>query len=235
MAKRWQQVSNTIALWRLSAQVQMGRHYLLFIPAILLWPALQWGLSLIGVRDDFSYASAQNGLLGLPLYCVAIGLGIRVIAHEVEKRTLEVCYGIPKGAQRVWLAKIAAVSCLLIAALIPLSLVTYFLLTSYPIEAIAAALKGAIFYLVLSMWVGVWLRSELLAGIVMLLVLALNLSGENTSVWSPLFNPLNIEDNSSLDLVAMSIQNHLTYSCLIVAFVVLSINRAEKREVLLGD
>ena len=141
---------NWSALLKISMQLQLGARYWLLPVVVLVWPLLQYGLNIIGIGADFNQQSAQNILIGLPLYCVAIGLGIRIIAHEYEQRTLEVCYGIPKGAQRVWVSKLMAVAILIFAALIPLATITALFFTYYPLAALLAVYQGAIFYLVLS-------------------------------------------------------------------------------------
>jgi hypothetical protein len=57
--------------------------------------------------------------------------------------------------------------------------------------------------------------------------------GEVQRRWSPLFNPLGTVDSSSSDLLAWTIQNRIGVALLILALVLLSYVRAERREQLL--
>src|SRR5215207_5653087 len=109
MRKPAESLADIAMLLRLSLRLQLGR-MLWLVPALALpWP-LYHGLTVMaGWRElPFDAADVQNGLIGIPLAVLAIGLGVRVVADEIEQRTLEVAYTVPGGARRVWIAKLGA-------------------------------------------------------------------------------------------------------------------------------
>jgi hypothetical protein len=227
-----------VLLLKLALRWQLGRRLWLAPVLALGWPAFHALSLLFGWRDGrFAAVDAQNYLLGLPLDVLAIGLGVGIIAGEIEQRTLEVTYTVPGGARRVWLAKLFAAALPVLAAGTLLAIVTAVFFTSYPLSALYGALQGAAFYLVLAMGLGALLKSELTAALVAAMVLFLNgfLSGfgDVQRRWSPLFNPLGVNDSSASDLLAWTIQNRIGIALLILALVALSCVRAERREQLL--
>src|SRR3954454_21950981 len=130
----------------LALRWQLGRRAWLAPALALAWPAYQAFSLLVGWADArFTAADAQNLLIGFPLDVIAIGLGVRIIAGEIEQRTLEVTYTVPGGARRVWLAKLLAASLVLLAAEALLAVVTVAFFTSYPPLALYGALQGAVF------------------------------------------------------------------------------------------
>jgi ABC-type transport system involved in multi-copper enzyme maturation permease subunit len=225
-------------LLTLSLRWQLGRRAWLAAALALCWPAYQALTLLVGWRDArFVPADAQNYLIGLPLFVLAIGFGVRLIAGEIEQRTLEVTYTVPGGARRVWVSKLVAATLPLLAAGALLAIITAAFFTSYPLSALYGALQGAMFYLALSMGLGALLRSELtaalIAGITLFLNAFISSFGELQRRWSPLFNPLGVDDPSSSTVLAWTIQNRIGVALLILALVLLSCVRAERREQLL--
>jgi hypothetical protein len=225
-------------LLKLALRWQLGRRIWLAPVLALGWPAFQAASLLAGWRDGrFAAVDAQNYLLGLPLFVVAIGLGVGIIAGEIEQRTLEVTYTVPGGARRVWLAKLLAAALPLLAAGALLAIVTATFFTSYPLSALYGAVQGAAFCLVLAMGLGALLKSEITAALVAALVLFLggfvSGFGEVQRRWSPFFNPLGFTDANASDVLAWTIQNRIGMALLILALVALSFVRAERREQLL--
>src|SRR5262245_43877889 len=225
-------------LLKLSLRWQLGRRAWLAAALALGWPAYQALSLLVGWRDArFVSADAQNYLIGLPLYVLAIGLGVRLIAGEIEQRTLEVTYTVPGGARRVWVSKLAAATLPLLAAGALIAVITAAFFTPYPISSLYGALQGALFYLVLSMGLGALLKSELTATLIAGITLFVNgfVSGfgDVQRRWSPLFNPLGVDDPSSSTVLAWTIQHRIGVALLILALVLLSCVRAERREQLL--
>jgi hypothetical protein len=238
MREATQRLVDGVLLLKLSLRWQLGRRAWLAPALALGWPAYQ-ALSLLAGWTDarFTAADAQNFLIGLPLIVIAIGLGVRIIAAEIEQRTLEVTYTVPGGARRVWLAKLLAAGLVLLVAAALLAVVTVAFFTSYPLLALYGALQGAAFYLVLATGLGALLKSEITAALVAAMVLFFNgfISGFGgvQRRWSPLFNPLGVADANSSDLLAWTIQNRIGVALLILAIVALSCVRAERREQLL--
>jgi ABC-type transport system involved in multi-copper enzyme maturation permease subunit len=229
---------DAVLLVKLALRWQLGRRMWLAPVLALGWPGYHAVSLLFGWRDTgFAPADAQNYLIGFPLIVLAIGLGVGIIAGEIEQRTLEVTYTVPGGARRVWLAKLLATALPLVAAAALLAVITAAFFTSYPLAALHGALQGAAFYLVLSMGLGALLKSEITAALVVAIVLVLNGAasafGEAQRRWSPLFNPLAVSDSSSSDLLAWTIQNRIGVGLAILGLYALSCVRAERREQLL--
>ena len=136
-----------------------GRRYwvLPFLP--LAWLVVTVGVALL----DESWpgrAAAQGELIGLPMTILAIFLGIRVIAGEIDERTLEIAYTVPGGCERVWWAKLFCALGLLLVAQAMLATVTFAFITSFPAGALYGALQSAMFYLVVAMALAALFRSE---------------------------------------------------------------------------
>lgn len=238
MREAMKELVDGMLLLKLSLRWQLGRRAWLAAALALGWPAFQALRLLVGWRDArFSPAEAQNYLIGFPLVVLAIGLGVRIIAGEIEQRTLEVTYTVPGGARRVWLAKLLAAALPLLAAGVFLAVITAAFFTSYPLLALYGALQGAVFYLVLAMGLGALLKSEMTAALVTAMVLFANgfLTGfgDFERRWSPLFNPLRVDDSNASELIGWTIQNRIGVALSILALFLLSSVRAERREQLL--
>ncbi len=229
---------DAVLLLKLALRWQLGRRMWLAPVLALGWPAFHAVSLLVGWRDGrFMAVDVQNFLIGLPLNILAIGLGVGIIAGEIEQRTLEVTYTVPGGARRVWAAKLLAASLPLLVAGALLAVVTAAFFASYPLSALYGALQGGAFYLVLAMGLGALLKSEITAVLLCVIVLFLNgiLTGfgEFQRRWLPLFNPLAVDDSTTSELLAWTIQNRIGVALVILALFVLSCVRAERREQLL--
>lgn len=234
--KRW--LVDTVILLRLSLRLQLGQWFWLVPVVALIWPAYQALTLLAGWRlIDFDAADVQNRLVGFPLFVLAIGLGVRIIAGEIEQHTLEVTYTVPGGAQRVWISKIAAAIVPLAVAAALLAIITAAFFTSYPITALYGSMQGAIFYLVLSMGFGALLRSELTAVLIVAVILFMNGVmtgfGDFQTRLSPFFNPLAVREDNQAEVLAWTIQNRIGMALMILALIALACVRAERREELL--
>jgi ABC-type transport system involved in multi-copper enzyme maturation permease subunit len=230
-------IADAAVLLRLSLRLQLGR-WVWLVPAIaLLWPAYQ-AITVLLASRQLNAADAQNGLIGMPLVVLAIGLGVRVIAAEIDQRTLEVAYTVPGGARRVWVAKLAAAAVPLLGTGLLLAIIAAVFLVRYPLSALYGALQAAAFYLVLAAGLGALLRNEITAALVASVMLALNgfLTGFGNapSRWSPLFNPLAVKDLSETEIFAWTVQNRIGFALLILSLVTLTCARTERRETLLN-
>jgi ABC-type transport system involved in multi-copper enzyme maturation permease subunit len=230
-------VDTALLVW-LSLRLQLGRRFWLVPLLALAWPAFQALALVAGWRDEgFEPADAQNALIGLPLFVLAIGLGVRIIAGEIEQRTLEVTYTVPGGARRVWVSKTLAAVLILAVAETLLAIVTAAFFVPYPVTALYGAMQAAVVYLVLSMGLGALLRSEITAVLVVSVVLLMNglmtgFGGLQTRL-SPFFNPLAVDEENQAELLAWTIQNRIGMALLVLALIALACVRAERREELL--
>lgn len=226
-------------LVRLSARLVAGRRFWIAPLLPLAWPVLQVLFVAMNARQaSFSPAEAQGNMIGLPLTMLGIGLGVRIIAGDIDRRTLEIAYTVPGGAHRVWLAKLAASFLLLVTAEIPLALVTWIFFTEFPPGALYGALQAAFFYTVLAMAFSALSKSEAAGAMITVLVLTLNgfVSGfgGNQMRISPFWNPEALAGSDPAEVLAWTVQNRIGFVLAIVVVVALAIGRAEQRERVLG-
>lgn len=222
----------------LSARLIGGRKYWLAPVLALIWPVIQALALVFRLREEsFEAVDAQNTLIGLPLAVLAVGLGVRIIAGEMDRRTLEIAYTVPGGAHRVWFGKIAAAVGLLLVAEVLLAAVSFVFFASFPLVSLYGAFQAAFFYLVVAMAFAALSRSEITGAMVTAALLGLNgfitAFGERQIRVSPFFNPLAIDDASRTDLFAWTVQNRIGFAIAIVAITALAFSRAERREKLL--
>jgi hypothetical protein len=231
-------LADYVTLLGLSLRLQLGRRFWIVPLLALAWPAYQASTFVLGWRErSFTPDFAQNFLIGFPLIVLAIGLGVRIIAGEIEQRTLEVTYTVPGGAKRVWLAKLTAAALALLVAEALLAAIIAAFFTAYPVAALYGAFQGALFYLVLAMGLGALFRSEITATLVGVVIVTLNgfLTGfgDLATRWSPLFNPLGVDGSNPATVLAWTIQNRIGVALVIAGLIALSCARAERREQLL--
>ncbi|MCY3818672.1 MAG: hypothetical protein OXH52_04810 [Gammaproteobacteria bacterium] len=229
--------------FQLACMAITGHRYWLLPIVPLAWlPACAW----IGIQDPFVPASAQGTLIGLPLTFLAIFLGLRVIAGEIDGRSLEIAYTVPGGCERVWWTKLAAAVLLLVAAEVPLAVATWVFFTPFPLDALYGALQAALFYLVLAMGMATLFRSETAGAMPTVLVLALNGVitgfGQNQVRVSPFWNPHAIQlvgngggGADPADILAWTVQNRIGFALLVTAIVALAFMRAGRRERMLDN
>lgn len=232
-----------ITLIRLSAVLLGGPRYWLLLLSPLLWLAAQAVLLLAGQLPTFNPLSAQNTLIGVPLAILGTFLGGRIIGGELDQRTLEIVYTVPGGAQRVWLAKLAAAVLMLLASLSLMAVFTFAFFTGFPIvQTLYGALQAAAFYMVAAMGLGSLLRSEAAGGLATLAILGLEAfiviqAGTLPRAMphtSPFWNPLATKAADADQLLAMAVQNRIGFVLAIAAIVALTFARAERREKMLS-
>lgn len=230
---RW--IADRLMMLRLSIRLQLGRKFWIVPLLALTWPLFHAIRLLVSdAAQSFNETAAQNTLIGFPMTIIAIGLGVSIIAGEIEQRTLEVAYTVPGGARRIWMAKLAAVILLLAMTEALLAIITLTFFTAFPLTSLYGAFQGAIFYLVLAMGLGALFKSEITAALVSSVLVALN-AISNIGPWSPWFNPLVIKDKSPSDILAWTVQNRIGFALAIIALAALAFARAERREQLLGS
>jgi hypothetical protein len=221
----------------LSLRMVAGRRYWIAPLLPLAWIAFQVLRLLVGWRpEDYTPADAQTVLIGFPLVVLAMGLGVRVIAAEIDRRTLEIAYTVPGGTHRVWLAKLAAAVLLVVAAEALLAVSVYVFCTEFdPVSTLYGAFQAAVFYLLLGMAFSVLFKSEAAGALVTAaaLVAAFPFQAGNTRL-SPFWNPLNLADADPINVLAWTVQNRIGFALVGVALIALAFGRAENREKLLG-
>ena len=235
----WSRVREGLRALDLSARLLIGRRWWIAIPLPLVWLAWQALRLLVGWREDgFEAVDVQNVLVGMPLLVLAIGLGVRVIAGEMDRRTLEIAWTIPGGSHRMWLSKLAAAAFVLAAAELLLALVVWAFFTEVTVGALWGAYQGALVYLALATWLAALFKSEATGALASAAVLVVNGLftgfGDAQRRLSPLFNPMAVDDIAVTDLLAWTVQNRIGWALGIAALIGLALIRAERREVLLS-
>ena len=223
-----------VGLLRLALLVVAGRRFWLLPLLPLLWLLFQAGVILIGAGEGFTPSSAQGTLIGLPLTLLAVFFGIRIIAGEIDGRSLEIAYTVPGGCERVWWAKLFASALALLMSEALLAVATFIFFTPFPWSALYGAMQAALFYLVLSMAMATLFRSEAAGAMGTAAILGLNglISGfgENQVRISPFWNPYALENADPTELFAWTLQNRIGVVLAMVAIVALAFMRSNRRE-----
>lgn len=223
-----------LRLLHLSMRLVAGRRFWIWPLVALLWPAFQVFRLLVRWRpNEYTPVDAQVVLIGFPLTVLAIGLGMRIIAGELDRRTLEIAYTVPGGTHRVWIAKLVASVLLLIVAEAMLAVTVFLFCTQFPLSALYGALQAAVFYLVFSMGLSALCKSEAAGALLTIIVLVLNLFVQPTRI-SPSFNPESHTTAVASDLLSWTIQNRIGMVLITAAVLALSFGRAEQRERMLS-
>jgi len=230
-------LADRLRLVAASLRLVGGRRYWITALLPLSWIAFQVFRLVVKWRpEDYAPGDAQTILIGFPLVVLGIAFGLRIIAGEIDHRTLEIAYTVPGGAQRVWLAKLGAGMVLLVAAEALLALATWAFCTGVPASALYGALQAAVFYMVLAMALAAFLRSEAGGALLVMIPLGLNFfvqAGANARI-SPFWNPELIADPDPHELLGWAVQNRVGFLLVIAAITALAFARAERREKLLG-
>lgn len=241
MKKAWVQFTQWLELLRL-AMVAIAGHYFWIWPLVLVvgWMAVHTGLELANFTT-FTTSDVQNRLIGIPLAILGAVLGLRIIAGEINSRTIEIIYTVPGGANRVWTIKLLASMLMLAITELVLGLYTWFYFTHFPIEALWGAFQAAMFFLVLAMGFSALFRSEVSGAIVAALTFGLCflfLSGSGTGqqlkVFFPFFNPYASNMDEAANILALTLQNRIGYFLTTMGLICLAYMRGERREKLLS-
>ena len=228
-----------LGLLRLALVVAGGRRFWLLPLLPLTWLLFQAAVLLAGAGEAFEPSSAQGALIGLPLALLAVFLGIRIIAGEIDGRSLEIAYTVPGGCERVWWVKLLAATTILAASEALLAAMTFVFFTPFPWTALYGALQAALFYLVLSMGMATLFRSETAGAMAVAAILGMNglLSGfgENQIRISPFWNPAALDEADPAELFAWTLQNRIGMVLAMAAILGLAFMRANRRERMLGS
>jgi ABC-type transport system involved in multi-copper enzyme maturation permease subunit len=227
-------IRDTVRLLHHSARTVGGRWFFLAPLLPLPWIGFLYLSVILGWREtSWEMADAQNSLIGFPLAIVAAVLGVRIIAGEIDRRTLEIAYTVPGGAHRVWLSKLGACFLVLLVTEAVAALVTYVFCTSFPFNTLYGALQPAVFFMVLAMGLGALMKSEAAGAMVCAGVLTLALMMSPLRI-SPFFNIELLTDLDTVERIARLTQNRIGYLLVTAAVMVLTFGRAEQRERLLS-
>ena len=218
-----------------SARLIAGRKFWIIVLLPLLWLLLRAVFIMFGWADGKLGPEDAHYLMSIPLSVVAIGLGIRIIAGEIDSRTLEIAYTVPGGCHRIWLAKIATSVSMLLVSEMFLTLFTMLFFTSVTPGTLYGVLQGSVFYLIVGMAFSTFFRSEITGAMATAALFAFNLLvGAGTRI-SPFFNPLVIDNTEKSQVLPYTIQNRIFFIIFIAVITLLTFSRVERREKMLGD
>ena len=215
-----------------------GRRWWLLPLIPLAWPILLRILFFFN-GESIEPEAIQGTILSLPLAALAIFLGMRVIAGEIDDGSLEVAYTVPGGVGKLWFVKLAASLAILIAAECLVAIAALVLFKPFPLGALYGALQAATFYLVLATTFGALFRGEAAAAMATGVVLAFNGMiadmGANQVVISPFFNPHALAADaetmlSSGEIFAKTLQNRIGILLVMAGILSLAFMRANRRE-----
>ncbi len=242
MKRLFVKVARGLDLLRLAAVANTGHLYWVLPFAIaVIWLAGNHLAATFNLQPTISAEDVQNKMLGGPLSLLAIVLGLRIIAGEINARTLEIVYTVPGGARQVWKVKLFAAIAVILVTQILLATYTRLVLTPFPIEALLGAFLSAMFFLVVSMGFSALFRSEVSGAIISAVIwmffhLILHGFGEaqQQPLISPFYNPYASNVSEATNLLAKILQHRIGMTLLIVGIVCLAVLRGERREKLLS-
>ncbi|MCH2567093.1 MAG: hypothetical protein MKZ98_00830 [Pseudomonadales bacterium] len=239
MAQQWR---SRFLFLRHAWSVMAGSRYWILPILPLIWLVVQ---KVYLVINDLNYLpeEVQGPLIAAPLTAIGVFLGMRIIAGEIDDRSLEVAYTVPGGPERLWMIKLSAAMMILISTEILLALGVWLFFTPFPPGALYGALQASTFYLILSMALGTLFRGEAAGAIVTLGILGLNglitQFGDNQVRISPFFNPYMFttgnsnQYTSAEEILAWTIQNRAGMLLAMAAIAALAFMRANRRETML--
>ncbi|MCY4142075.1 MAG: hypothetical protein OXG08_00100 [Gammaproteobacteria bacterium] len=232
-------LANQFDLLKHAAIANAGhRFWLIPILVPIIWLGPQSFFLAMGWTQPVQPSAIQVRMMGFPLACVGIYLGLRIIAGEINARTLEIVYTVPGGAVKVWLIKLLAAIMILLPTQIIIGVYSWFMFTPFPLESLYGALQIGVFYLVVSLGFSTLFRSEVSGAIVAVAALGLNVVitgfGTGRQVWTPFFNPHVIDNESFRTILAMTLQNRIGMALVIIMIISLAFLRGNRRERLLS-
>lgn len=218
-----------------SAHLLAGRKYWIVVILPLAWLLIRAVFIMVGWADGKLEPENAHYLMSIPLSVVAMGFGIRIIAGEVDSRTLEIAYTVPGGCHRIWLAKIATSVSMLIVSEILLTIFIMIFFTSVTPGTLYGVLQSSVFYLVAGMAFSTFFRSEITGAMGTISLFAVNLLIGAGSRISPFFNPLAMESAEKAQMLAYTVQNRIFFILFMAVIALLTFSRVERREKMLGD
>ena len=220
------------------AAIAIAGHKFWLIPIIvpIVWLAPQSGMEILDwvtIRDE-----GIQFRLAVPLAFVGLFLGLRIIASEINARTLEIVYTVPGGAEKVWWVKILASLMILLLTEAVMGVYAWFLITPYNLESLYGALQVGVFYMAVAMGFSTLFRSEVAGAIVAVVLLGLNLVwtefGREQYWLSPLYNPHAINDQVLKAIVVETLRNRIFIALVTIMIFSLAFLRGNRREKLLS-
>jgi hypothetical protein len=233
-------LAGTLRLARINLKLLFGRHWWLYLLALLLWPGWLVVRVVMGWTDGPWQADAvQNLALTPPLMLLAIYLGMSAFAFEIDERTIEGVFTVSGSRYRPWLVRIATVVAFLIAGDLLLAVLTWVFLLDFPVLSVAAnALVPVLLYFSLALMFSLLFKGAIPAGLAVSPLLLLNatvLAGvSNGTRYNVFFNylarPTDIDETL---WQIMAVQNRLVILLIVGLILFYTVRLTDKRERLL--
>lgn len=243
MKNFWNEFKEWLELIRL-AMVAIAGHFFWVWPLVLAVGWMSFFTLMehdkINVINSLTASDVQNRLLGTPLAILGGILGLRIIAGEINARTIEIIYTVPGGATRVWTIKLLAALSMIAITEIAMALYIWFYFTHFPLEALLGAFLAATFFLVLAMGFSALFRSEVSGAIIAAVAFVVSLlllqgpEAAQMKKFVPFFNPYSSGMSESANLFSLTVQNRIGYILVILGLICLAYMRGERREKLLS-
>lgn len=238
----WIRLIRWFGLIRLAAIANAG-HFFWLIPILVagMWLAAHEALVVLNIMNSMGVGDVQNRLIGVPLAMLGIFLGLRIVAGEINARTIEIVYTVPGGAKNVWWTKLIAAALLLAVTMTLFAVYIWFRFGPFPIEALYGALQSSVLFLVLAMGFSALFRSEVAGAIVTCVILLIfgiffhNFGEARVQpIISPFFNPYADNMSPQVNLLAAILKNRIGVAIVIGLVTWLAFMRGERREKLLS-
>ncbi len=233
-------VGATLRLGLINLKLLFGRHWWLFLLALLIWPAWLVLRVVMGWNDGPWQADhVQNMALTPPLILLAIYLGMSAFAFEIDERTIEGVFTVSGSRYRPWLVRIGTVVVFLLAADLLLAGLTWLFLADFPVVGVTAnALIPVLLYFSLALMFSLLFKGAIPAGLTVSPLLLLNITVLASATRGTRYNVFfNILDRpSDVDAALwqiMAVQNRLVLLLVIGLILFYTVRLTDKRERLL--
>jgi hypothetical protein len=231
----------TLRLGFINLKLLFGRHWWLFLFALLLWFGWLVLRVLMGWNDTPWHENAvQNLALAPPLLLLAVNLGMNAFAFEIDERTIEGVFTVSGSRYRPWLVRIGTVFACLLASDLLLAALTWVFLVDFPFVGVSLnALVPILLYFSLTLMFSLLFKGAIPAGLAVTPLLLFNVVLNNAPAirhtrFQVFFNYL--DRPSEIDAALwriMAIQNRLGLLLIIGLILFYTVRLTDKRERLL--
>ncbi len=233
-------VTSNLRLARINLKLLFGRHWWLYLLALLLWPGWLVVRVVMGwTEGPWQPDGVQNLALTPPLMLLAIYFGMNAFAFEIDERTIEGVFTVSGSRYRPWLVRIATVVAFLIAGDLLLAGLTWMFLVDFPLVTVAAnALVPVLLYFSLALMFSLLFKGAIPAGLAVSPLLLLNttvLAGVSSGTrYNVFFNYLaRPTDIDEVLWQIMAVQNRLILLLITGLILFYTVRLTDKRERLL--
>jgi len=232
-------IGATLRLGLINLKLLFGRHWWLFLVALLIWPAWLVLRVFLGWTTPWQADQVQNMALTPPLILLAIYLGMSAFAFEIDERTIEGVFTVSGSRYRPWLVRIATVAVFLLAADLVLAGLTWLFLVDFPLLGVALnSLVPVLLYFALALMFSLLFKGTIPAGLTVSPLLLFNITvlagvsrGKRYNIF---FNYLDRPSDVDAGLwQIMAVQNRLLLLLVIGLILFYTVRLTDKRERLL--